>query len=124
MCGIAGIFNLDREDIKHQSLYDMCRKIEHRGPDERGTYFRQNLSMGMQRLSIIDIDNGSQPIHNKQKTVWTVFNGEIYNVENLKKQLSEYWEDFPKMFVTSSKNKTGISQIHRFIESSLKEYAI
>ena len=45
-------------------------------------------------------------------------------VENLKKQLSVYWEDLPKMFVTSSKTKTGISQIHRFIESSLKEYAI
>ena len=45
-------------------------------------------------------------------------------VENLKKQLSEYWEDFPKMFVTSSKTKTGISEIHRFIESSLEEYAI
>ena len=45
-------------------------------------------------------------------------------VENLKKQLSVYWEDLPKMFVTSSKTKTGISEIHRFIESSLKEYAI
>jgi GTP-binding protein len=45
-------------------------------------------------------------------------------VENLKKQLSEYWEDLPKMFVTSSKTKTGISEIHRFIESSLEEYAI
>ena len=45
-------------------------------------------------------------------------------VENLKKQLSEYWEDFPKMFVTSSKTKKGISEIHRFIESSLQEYTI
>ena len=45
-------------------------------------------------------------------------------VENLKKQLSEHWEDFPKMFVTSSKTKTGINEIHSFIESSLKEYAI
>ena len=45
-------------------------------------------------------------------------------VENLKKQLSVYWEDLPKMFVTSSKTKTGISEIHRFIESSLEEYAI
>ena len=45
-------------------------------------------------------------------------------VENLKKQLSEYWEDLPRMFVTSSKTKTGISEIHSFIESSLEEYAI
>src|SRR5210317_1353556 len=45
-------------------------------------------------------------------------------VENLKKQLSEYWEDFPKMFVTSSKTKTGISEIQSFIESSIKKYAI
>jgi asparagine synthase (glutamine-hydrolysing) len=87
MCGIVGIFNLDKEDIKNQSLYDMCRTIEHRGPDDRGTYFRQNFSMGMQRLSIIDIDNGSQPIYNKQKTVWTVFNGEIYNYKELRKKL-------------------------------------
>ena len=45
-------------------------------------------------------------------------------VENLKKQLSEYWDDFPRMFITSSKTKIGISEIHRFIESSLEEYAI
>ena len=45
-------------------------------------------------------------------------------VENLKKQLSVYWEGLPKMFVTSSKTKTGISEIHRFIESSLQEYTI
>ena len=45
-------------------------------------------------------------------------------IQNLKKQLSDYWEDFPKMFVTSSKDKTGIDEIHSFIESSLKEYII
>ena len=45
-------------------------------------------------------------------------------IQNLKEQLSDYWEDFPKMFVTSSKDKTGIDEIHSFIESSLKEYII
>ena len=45
-------------------------------------------------------------------------------IDNLKEQLSKYWEDLPKMFVTSSKNKLGINEIHSFIESSLNEYAI
>ena len=45
-------------------------------------------------------------------------------IDNLKEQLSKYWEDLPKMFVTSSKNKLGINEIHCFIESSLNEYAI
>ena len=45
-------------------------------------------------------------------------------IKNLKKQLSVYWEDFPVMFITSSKNKTGIGEIHNFIESALKNYTI
>ena len=87
MCGIVGIFNLDNEIIHERILHDMCKKIEHRGPDERGTFFGKNLSLGMQRLSIIDIENGSQPIHNKNKSVWTVYNGEIYNFKDLRKNL-------------------------------------
>ena len=50
-------------------------------------FFGENLSLGMQRLSIIDIENGSQPIHNKNKSVWTVYNGEIYNFKDLRKNL-------------------------------------
>ena len=46
------------------------------------------------------------------------------NIENLKRQLSDYWEDFPEMFITSSKNKTGVDEIHSFIESTLKDYTI
>ena len=81
MCGIVGIFNLDNEIIHERILHDMCKKIEHRGPDEKG----KNLSLGMQRLSIMR--NGSQPIHNKNKSVWTVYNGEIYNFKDLRKNL-------------------------------------
>ncbi len=89
MCGIAGIFNLDRERSVNQNvLRSMCNAIRHRGPDDEGFYVDRNFGMGMRRLSIIDLDGGRQPIKNEDGTVWMVFNGEIYNFKELKRELS------------------------------------
>jgi asparagine synthase (glutamine-hydrolysing) len=83
MCGIVGI--VGRED---EGLIDsMCDCIRHRGPDERGTITGQDVSLGMQRLSIIDLQGGSQPIENEDGSVVVVFNGEIYNHQSLREQL-------------------------------------
>ena len=65
----------------------MCNSLEHRGPDSDGFFENKNASLGIRRLSIIDVDGGNQPISNEDETIWTVFNGEIYNYEILQKDL-------------------------------------
>jgi len=65
----------------------MCAAIKHRGPDDRGVLYAPPVFIGMQRLSIIDVSGGHQPIHNEDKTIWTVFNGEIYNFASLRSTL-------------------------------------
>jgi asparagine synthase (glutamine-hydrolysing) len=65
----------------------MCSAIAHRGPDDEGFYFQTGVGLGMRRLSIIDLDSGRQPVSNEDGTVWVVFNGEIYNFQELRQQL-------------------------------------
>ena len=61
--------------------------IEHRGPDEDGFYLKDNVGLAMRRLSIIDLTSGRQPIHNAAKTKWIVYNGEVYNYQELRRDL-------------------------------------
>jgi len=82
MCGIAGYTNHNDEILKK-----MTDTLHHRGPDGEGFYFDENIAMGFRRLSIIDISGGSQPIFNEDKNVVTIFNGEIYNFKELRKNL-------------------------------------
>jgi asparagine synthase (glutamine-hydrolysing) len=65
----------------------MCQTIVHRGPDDEGIYARGPVGLGMRRLSIIDLSGGKQPIHNEDKSIWVVFNGEIYNFPELRREL-------------------------------------
>jgi asparagine synthase (glutamine-hydrolysing) len=67
----------------------MCALIRRRGPDDDGFYFGDRVGLGMRRLSIIDVHAGKQPIHNEDKTVWVVFNGEIYNYRELRDDLQK-----------------------------------
>jgi len=88
MCGICGIIYRDSErPVDIQTLQDMSRKISHRGPDDEGFYTHQNVGLASKRLSIIDIKGGHQPILNEDESVVVVYNGEIYNYLNLKKEL-------------------------------------
>jgi len=84
MCGICG-FNFEDKSL----LKKMCDLIKHRGPDDEGYYVDSNISIGIRRLSIIDLDTGHQPQYNEDKTIWIIFNGEIYNFLDLKKDLLE-----------------------------------
>ena len=68
-------------------VHQMCQMIIHRGPDDEGIYAKGPVGLGMRRLSIIDLAGGHQPIHNEDKTIWVVFNGEIYNFPELRKDL-------------------------------------
>src|SRR5438309_6813425 len=72
----------------------MCRTIVHRGPDDEGVYAQGPVGLGMRRLSIIDLAGGKQPIHNEDRTIWVVFNGEIYNFPELRTQLENRGHQF------------------------------
>src|SRR5690349_20440360 len=87
MCGIAGIFDLQGGPVRPDELERMCAALIHRGPDEGGFHYRPGLGLGMRRLSIIDVAGGTQPVHNEDRTVSVVFNGEIYNYRDLRRDL-------------------------------------
>jgi len=65
----------------------MCDAIVHRGPDDEGVFVQGAVGLGMRRLSIIDVGGGHQPIHNEDKSVWVVYNGEAYNFPQLRREL-------------------------------------
>jgi asparagine synthase (glutamine-hydrolysing) len=88
MCGIAGIVNsVQSERIDEEIIHRMCNKIVHRGPDDEGIYVKAGVGLGMRRLSIIDLSGGHQPVFNEDRTIWVVYNGEIYNFPELRKAL-------------------------------------
>jgi asparagine synthase (glutamine-hydrolysing) len=87
MCGIAGIVRWDGAPVHEHEIRDMCGAIVHRGPDEEGVYLGQGVGIGMRRLSIIDLAGGHQPISNEDRSIWIVFNGEIYNYRELRRDL-------------------------------------
>ncbi len=95
MCGILGFINLDRSlPADEPTARAMAAAIVHRGPDDEGFYFKDNVALGMRRLSIIDLSTGHQPISNEDKSVWVVFNGEIYNFPELRRRLLERGHQF------------------------------
>jgi len=88
MCGICGVFQNDRAHrVERETLADMNRQITHRGPDDDGFFVEGNVGLAMRRLSIIDIKTGHQPIANEENDVWIVYNGELYNHQELRKGL-------------------------------------
>jgi asparagine synthase (glutamine-hydrolysing) len=94
VCGIAGFIARSGEQIDARDIQRMCEAIVHRGPDDSGIYCRGKVGLGMRRLSIIDVSGGHQPIHNEDQSVWVVFNGEIYNFAELKRELESRGHQF------------------------------
>jgi asparagine synthase (glutamine-hydrolysing) len=94
MCGITGIVRRDGAQIDRELLARMNDAIRHRGPDDDGFYFSDGVGLAMRRLAIIDLKSGRQPIHNADRTAWIVFNGEIYNYRELRKQLEALGHTF------------------------------
>ncbi len=86
MCGVAG-FYLREGKAELPVVRAMCDQIRHRGPDDEGFYVDAGCAIGMRRLSIIDLNTGHQPIANEDQSVWVVFNGEIYNYQELRRDL-------------------------------------
>jgi len=86
MCGIAG-FYLREGGATLSAVRTMCDPIRHRGPDDEGYHVEGGSAIGMRRLSIIDLSTGHQPMTNEDQSIWVVFNGEIYNYRELRRDL-------------------------------------
>src|SRR5438270_8172768 len=99
MCGICGQLNAsDQNRVFSEDIVRMTRTMVHRGPDDEGYYVSGGVGLGFRRLSIIDLEGGHQPMSDAEESVWVVFNGEIYNFPELKREL----EGFGHVFRTSS----------------------
>jgi asparagine synthase (glutamine-hydrolysing) len=95
MCGICGkLFYDERDRVEPDLIERMMATLSHRGPDGRGKYMSGPVGLGHTRLSIIDLGGGAQPISNEDKTVWIVFNGEIYNFPELREHLIKQGHTF------------------------------
>ncbi|MCW5960782.1 MAG: asparagine synthase (glutamine-hydrolyzing) [Pyrinomonadaceae bacterium] len=113
MCGIAGFISKDKDapTAEREVLLDkMCGIITHRGPDEQGQTVSGRAALGMRRLSIIDLKGGQQPIYSEDGSKFIVFNGEIYNFRELKKEL----EELGYKFKTNSDTETIIHAYDEF----------
>lgn len=88
MCGICGVIHRKKDHpVQFADVKKMCDVIRHRGPDDEGQYVQANVGLGMRRLSIIDLSTGHQPIFNEDRSMAIVFNGEIYNHKDIRKEL-------------------------------------
>ena len=85
MCGIVGFYGEQKN--KEQIVKNMADRIIHRGPDGEGYYTDEKIALGHRRLSIIDLDGGAQPMYTEDKKLVVVFNGEIYNYQELREEL-------------------------------------
>jgi len=112
MCGICG-FNYEDKTL----LKNMCNLLEHRGPDDFGSYTDSKISIGMRRLSIIDLKTGKQPQHNENEDIWLIHNGEIYNFPELRKIL----EASGHQFYTNSDTEVIVHSYEEWREDCLKK---
>jgi asparagine synthase (glutamine-hydrolysing) len=99
MCGICGQFSYERQaPVLRRDIEKMARSIAHRGPDDEGYYVNGPIGLGFRRLSIIDLEGGHQPMSDAEETIRVLFNGEIYNFPELRREL----EGFGHVFRTNS----------------------
>jgi asparagine synthase (glutamine-hydrolysing) len=89
MCGIVGQARADFAPVDAAVLERMCSALEHRGPDSRGLHRDEGVGLGIQRLRVIDLATGDQPIYNEDRSVAVVLNGEIYNYRELRRHLEQ-----------------------------------
>ena len=124
MCGIAGIIHFDGAPVPEGLVEEMCKTLRHRGPDDHGVvYFPMSASpsggvaaaLGNQRLSIIDVAGGYQPIGNEDGTIWASFNGEIYNFVELRERLIQEGH----RFVTRSDTEVVVHAYEQWGDSFL-----
>ncbi len=95
MCGIVGtVHSSEKGPVDGEILHRMNSSLKHRGPDDEGSWVHGRVGLAMRRLSIIDLEDGHQPISNEEGNIWTVFNGEIYNFQELREELLQKGHHF------------------------------
>jgi asparagine synthase (glutamine-hydrolysing) len=114
MCGICGFTGR----VDSAVLKRMTDSIVHRGPDEEGFYSDGSVNLGIRRLSIIDVETGKQPVHNEDKRIWSVFNGEIYNFRELRRDLADtghifYTDHSDSELIVHLYEEYGLEFMHR-----------
>jgi len=116
MCGIAGFAGFNNDKM----LKRMLISIKHRGPDDEGVYVDHGnkVSIGNKRLAIIDVKTGHQPVHNENNSMWIVFNGEIYNYQELMEELMKTGHKF----YTKSDTETVIHAYEEWGENCLNKF--
>src|SRR5215470_6506655 len=110
MCGIAGIVGADGRPVNPALVQRLCAALVHRGPDDEGYYVNGPVALGQRRLAILDLAGGRQPLSNEVGTVWITFNGEIYNFQELRKQL----EGLGHRFATRSDTETVVHAYEQY----------
>jgi len=117
MCGIVGLMYHDRQKpVRQESVKKMCDTLVHRGPDDEGFYVDRNVGIGMRRLTVIDLSTGHQPMTNEDGRYWIVFNGEIYNYPELRKEL----ESKGHRFSTHTDTETIVHAYEEFGEACVE----
>jgi len=95
MCGVAGILHFDGAPVDRENLKCMTDSLAHRGPDGQGSFVSGFVGLGHRRLAIIDLSSaGEQPMTNENGTIWITYNGEIYNFQELRRQLQACGHQF------------------------------
>ena len=119
MCGIVGFIDKTVEETKKETIKKMAERIKHRGPDSQGYHVDEAVALGFVRLSIIDLETGSQPIYNEDDNLVIIFNGEIYNYQELRADL----ESLGHVFKTETDTETilhGYEQYGKDITKKLR----
>lgn len=119
MCGICGIINLDKSPVETSVLERMNKALIHRGPDDEGRWIEKNIGLAQRRLSIIDLSPlGRQPMFFDKKNLAIVFNGEIYNYIEIRKDLIDLGYKFRSQsdteVILASYKEWGIKCLERF----------
>ena len=120
MCGICGIYNLDKRPVKESSILRMRDIMSYRGPDDKGMIIRGELGLGHRRLSIIDLSHAAhQPFTNEDNNLWLVFNGCIYNYKELRHELELTGRH---RFKSNSDTEVIIHAYEEWAEGCLKKF--
>ena len=116
MCGITGIYDPNTTNIDKKLIRSMADSLRHRGPDDHGYFFDKNIALAQRRLSIIDLKTGKQPIYNEDKSKVIIYNGELYNFQEIKKDL----EKKSHKFSTNTDTEVILHAYEEYGDSCLK----
>src|SRR4030095_8694252 len=117
MCGIAGIVNINHHNLQHAAIQSMTNRIVHRGPDAEGFFIDEDIALGHRRLAIIDLkESANQPMADYSDRYIIIFNGEIYNYQDIKAKLSDY------PYRTDSDSEVILAAYAKWGSSCLKEF--